>query len=183
MSQRTSHSSLHSSRGEFQLSVVLYDKVKTFFAVPDTYVEPTPPPYKPQPDTDAWMRDPGQRDAFCIRQGHETEVHWADGLRDPVLDYDGSREKAQGIQWCSFKMEWSSRGSYMATIVQSKGVILWGGVNYEKVRRQPTPPCDRHQSMPPPLCSTRASLAPPSSAGSPTLMLTTRASPPARASS
>ena len=88
-----------------KLSVVPYDKVKTFSAVPSTYPRPPPPPYKPQPDTNAWMRDPGQRDAFCIRQGHETEVHWADGLRDPVMDYDGSREKAQGIQWCSYKME------------------------------------------------------------------------------
>ena len=92
-------------------------------------------PYVLEADTGAWLRDPGQRDAFCIRQGHETEVHWADGLRDPVIDYDGSREKAAGIQWCKDRMEWSPKGSFMATIIKQKGVILWGGESYEKLGR------------------------------------------------
>mmetsp|Transcript_8211 Transcript_8211/g.14925 ORF Transcript_8211/g.14925 Transcript_8211/m.14925 type:complete len:710 (-) Transcript_8211:33-2162(-) len=118
-----------------KLSVHGYDDVCGLRDVPEKYVEKTARPYVPQADVGAWLRDPGQRDAFCIRQGHETEVHWADGLRDPVIDYDGSREKAAGIQWCKDRMEWSPKGSFMATIIKQKGVILWGGEKYEKLGR------------------------------------------------
>ncbi|GMH86254.1 hypothetical protein TL16_g10482 [Triparma laevis f. inornata] len=56
-----------------KLSVHGYDDVCGLRTVQDTYVEKQAKPYVPQADTGAWLRDPGQRDAFCIRQGHETE--------------------------------------------------------------------------------------------------------------
>ena len=89
-----------------KLSVVKYDMVLKLKGVPDQYVEELPKPYKPQPDTSSWLRDESQRDAFCIRCGTETEVHWADGSREPVLDYAGDDKKANGMQWCSNYMEW-----------------------------------------------------------------------------
>ncbi|GMI19180.1 hypothetical protein TeGR_g2223, partial [Tetraparma gracilis] len=101
------------------------------------YETPKPPPYVAPPDTGTWLSDPSQRDEFCVRHGPNTEVFWHDGQREPVLDYGGSREKAEGIQWCSHYMQWSPSGSYMATIVPAKGVIVWGGENYEKLSRFP----------------------------------------------
>ncbi|GMH62769.1 hypothetical protein TrRE_jg6945, partial [Triparma retinervis] len=118
-----------------KINVVKYDEVKKLKTVADTYEEESASPYEPSPDTSWWLRDPSQRDAFCIRYGNETEVHWADGSREPVLDHDGGDKKASGVQWCNYYMEWSSRGSIMATILPAKGVITWGGPNYKKLKR------------------------------------------------
>ena len=38
-----------------------------------------------------------------------------------------------------YYVQWSPRGSYLATLVRAKGVILWGGANYEKIARFPSP--------------------------------------------
>jgi translation initiation factor 3 subunit B len=62
-------------------------------------------------------------------------VHWFDGKSDPVIDYDGSREKEAGVSWCEFYCHWSPKGSYLATLVPARGVILWSGSGYEKVAR------------------------------------------------
>lgn len=38
-----------------------------------------------------------------------------------------------------YYVHWSPKGSYLATLVPAKGVILWGGPNYEKIARFPSP--------------------------------------------
>lgn len=85
----------------------------------------------------SWLEDSCQRDQFGVRHGSETAVYWSDGKSDPVVDYDGSREKKAGINWCDYYVQWSALGSYFATIVPSKGVILWGGKSFEKLKRFP----------------------------------------------
>jgi translation initiation factor 3 subunit B len=52
----------------------------------------------------AWLEDSCQRDQFAIRHGNETGVYWCDGKSDPVVDYDGEREKKAGINWCDCKL-------------------------------------------------------------------------------
>ena len=52
----------------------------------------------------------------------------------PTVDYDGSREKEAGVVWCEYYCHWSPQGNYLATLVPARGVILWSGPNYEKVR-------------------------------------------------
>merc|ERR1712071_15555 len=54
-------------------------------------------------------------------------------------DYDGAREKSAGTSWCEYYVQWSPKGSCLATLVRSKGVILWGGSTYEKIGRFPSP--------------------------------------------
>ena len=39
-------------------------------------------------------------------------------------------------------VQWSPKGSYFATLVPNKGVILWGGKNFEKLGRFPAPGVD-----------------------------------------
>jgi translation initiation factor 3 subunit B len=103
-----------------------------------TYQEPeTIPEFVERPDPTSWLQDPHQRDAFVIRQGRETVVQWWDARpgTTPSLDYDGSREQQQGVVWCEHYCYWSSKGSYLATLVPARGVILWSGATYERTGR------------------------------------------------
>jgi len=99
------------------------------------FVEPEHAPFVEKPNAMSWLEDPSQRDEFVIRQGNETVVSWFDGKDEPVVDYDGSREKEAGVNWCEYYCHWSPKGSYLATLVPSRGVILWSGSTYEKVGR------------------------------------------------
>jgi len=99
------------------------------------FVEPEKPPFVEKPNPVSWLEDPSQRDEFLIRQGKETVVSWFDGKDDPVVDYDGAREKEAGVNWCEYYCHWSPKGSYLATLVPARGVILWSGKTYEKVGR------------------------------------------------
>lgn len=121
------------------LQVIPYGKGKELGEVPSEFTEPEPAPFVEKPNTSSWMEDHNQRDQFVIRQGKETIVHWNDARNDPVVDYDGEREKLAGTNWCEYYVQWSPRGSYLATLVRAKGVILWGGANYEKIARFPSP--------------------------------------------
>jgi len=120
------------------LQVYPYMRVIELAQVENTeFTEPEPKPFVEKPNTSTWLMDPSQRDQFVVRHGRETVVNWNDGRHEPVVDYDGSREKKQGVAWCEYYVNWSPRGSYLATMVPSKGVILWGGSTFEKLERFP----------------------------------------------
>lgn len=99
------------------------------------FAEPEPEPFRERPNTISWLEDSCQRDQFALRQGNETTVYWSDGRGEPQVDYDGSREKKAGVNWCDYYVQWSPKGSYFATLVPNKGVILWGGEKFEKLGR------------------------------------------------
>lgn len=103
----------------------------------EEFTNPEPAPFVEKPNTSTWLLDPSQRDQFVVRQGKETVVYWSDGKHDPAVDYDGKREKDAGVSWCEYYVQWSPSGSYLATMVPAKGVILWGGSNFEKLGRFP----------------------------------------------
>jgi translation initiation factor 3 subunit B len=118
------------------LSVSLYQRAEKLEDLEETeFIEPKPEAFVEKPNANDWLEDPSQRDQFVIRQGRETLVHWFDGKSDPVVDYDGSREKEAGVSWCEYYCHWSPKGSYLATLVPARGVILWSGSNYEKSGR------------------------------------------------
>ena len=131
-----------------------FDKNHTLTAIPymkaihldeleeGEFTQPEPQSFKEKPDTSTWAQDPSQRDQFVIRHAKETIVHWSDGRHPPIVDYDGSREKEAGVAWCEYYVQWSPSGSYLATLVPTKGVILWGGAGYEKTARFPAPGVD-----------------------------------------
>ena len=118
------------------VSVTPYDELRRVSAVSSTY-DSAPAQYVEPVDTSSYLTDDGQRDQFAVRHGTDTKVYWTDGLRDPVLDYGGEREKASGVVWCSNYMHWSPRGTYMLTIIPNKGCIIWGGSKYDKIQRFP----------------------------------------------
>ncbi len=118
------------------LIVTPYTRAQTLGGVQETeFVEPEREPFVENPNAMSWLEDPSQRDLFVIRQGKETVVSWFDGKEDPQIDYDGAREKEQGVNWCEYYCHWSPKGSYLATLVPARGVILWSGSNYEKSGR------------------------------------------------
>eukprot|EP00980_Cylindrotheca_fusiformis_P009809 scaffold2157_cov111-Cylindrotheca_fusiformis.AAC.3 len=119
-----------------QISVSPYHRAEKLKGLEEKeFVEPEPAPFVEKPNANAWLEDPSQRDQFVIRQGEETVVYWFDAKNDPIVDYDGSREKEAGVAWCAFYCHWSPKGSYLATLVPQRGVILWSGSNYDKVGR------------------------------------------------
>jgi translation initiation factor 3 subunit B len=120
------------------LSVTLYERAKQLRDVDTTtFTEPHPAPFEEKPNSAEWLEDSNQRDAFVTRFGKETVVSWFDARNDPVVDYDGSREKEAGVAWCDYYCHFSPHGSYLATLVPPRGVILWSGKDYEKTGRFP----------------------------------------------
>lgn len=120
-----------------QLRVVQYSRAKQLqnFDPAAEFNPPQPEPFLEKPNPCSWLEDPEQRDSFVIRFQNETIVHWFDAKSDPIIDYGGSREKEAGVSWCEYYCAWSPAGSYLATLVPAKGVILWSGSSYEKVGR------------------------------------------------
>jgi translation initiation factor 3 subunit B len=122
------------------LAVMPYSRAQYLDSVQSKeFQEPEPAPFVEKPNATAWVEDDNQRDMFVLRHGRETIVHWSDGKNPPIVDYDGAREKEAGVAWCEYYCHWSPKGSYLATLVPSKGVILWSGANYEKSGRFPAP--------------------------------------------
>jgi len=121
------------------LQVFAYDDARGLEGMSDEdFVQPEPAPFVPRSSTSSWLLDDAQRDQFVIREGRETVVCWNDGVKlAPVVDYDGHREKAAGVVWCEYYVQFSPKGSYLATLVPNKGVIVWGGEKYEKLGRFP----------------------------------------------
>jgi translation initiation factor 3 subunit B len=118
------------------LSVLPYPRAEKLQKLTETeFIEPERPPFVEKPNAMSWLEDPSQRDQFVIRFGKETAVHWYDGKSDPIVDYAGEREKEAGVSWCEYYCHWSPKGSYLATLVPARGVILWSGSNYEKMGR------------------------------------------------
>lgn len=121
------------------LHVTPYERGAVLQRVPTDFTEPAPAPFVEKPNTYTWLEDPNQRDQFVIREGHETVVYWHDAKSpEPVVDYDGRREKEAGTNWCEYYVHWSPKGSFLATLVPAKGVILWGGQDYAKLGRLPS---------------------------------------------
>jgi translation initiation factor 3 subunit B len=104
--------------------------------VPQEFQTPNPAPFLELPNPTSWLEDSNQRDSFVVRYGKETLVQWWDGRQGgPAVDYDGSREKQAGVVWCEQYCHWSPKGSFLATLVPARGVILWSGAAYEKTGR------------------------------------------------
>lgn len=80
------------------ISTTPYTRAEELRELKETeFVEPAPTPFVEKPNPMSWLEDPSQRDQFVIRRGKETEVYWFDSQNEPVIDYDGSREKEAGV--------------------------------------------------------------------------------------
>lgn len=83
-----------------------------------------------------WLCDDSAREQFVIRYDvGENEIFWHNPVTNsPDLEYGGEREKKGGKVWCDNKVQWSPRGSYLATF-HRPGIALWGGNSFTKRAR------------------------------------------------
>ena len=108
-----------------------YSDLEKYLKLPDTYVAPKEPAFKPRPDPSSYLVDAHCRDQFVTRHGLETEIAWANSTgEEPTKVYGGEREKQDGKVWCDSYVYWSPQGTYLATF-HKQGVKLWGSANFE----------------------------------------------------
>jgi translation initiation factor 3 subunit B len=81
------------------------------------------------------------REQYVIRykgeKWHETEVYWFDDRVPRVhreVFYDGTREHDTGKTLTTSAIQWSSNGSFLASLSRH-GVMLWGGPEMDLVRK------------------------------------------------
>lgn len=113
-------------------NVTVYSDLDKFNNISEVYVPKQLPQFAPRPDPTSWLCDSKSRDQYVIRHGLETEISWANLVpgEDPLLVYDGSREKAGGKNWTESTVQWSPQGTYLATF-HPKGIKLWGGEDFQ----------------------------------------------------
>lgn len=52
--------------------------------------------------------------------------------REPIMHYDGSRERAEGKRlWTDSRVQWSNHGLYLVTF-HKKGICLYAGDKFER---------------------------------------------------
>lgn len=120
------------------LSAYPYSDLDRVAHVPDEYVEPEPQPFVPRPDVTSWLTDSQFRDQFVVRyvtrESQETEVFWCNAEGEPSMAYDGSDQKAGGRNWVEKQVEWSPKGTYLATF-HPQGIVLWAGERFARCGR------------------------------------------------
>ncbi|XP_078439767.1 eukaryotic translation initiation factor 3 subunit B-like [Wolffia australiana] len=114
-------------------AVNLFDDFDKFMKVPDQWIPSEIKPYVPGENLHKWLTDEKARDQFVICAGRETEVLWNDARHmKPELVYRRS-------QWTESFVQWSSLGTYLAT-VHRQGVAIWGGANtFNRIMRYAHP--------------------------------------------
>jgi translation initiation factor 3 subunit B len=80
-----------------------------------------------------WMMDDLAREQFVCRfDTGDNEIYWHNSISNMAeLEYDGERERKGGKVWCDSKVQWSPRGSYLATF-HRPGIALWGAEKFQK---------------------------------------------------
>lgn len=111
-----------------KFAATLFDEADRLAKVSEEYVEPEERVYTPSENLMDWLSDKRGRDQFVLRYGDETEVCWN----------DAPRQTAESVYkrsfWTDTFVEWSPRGSALAT-VHRQGVALWGGKSYGRLMR------------------------------------------------
>mmetsp|Transcript_366 Transcript_366/g.412 ORF Transcript_366/g.412 Transcript_366/m.412 type:complete len:701 (+) Transcript_366:180-2282(+) len=114
-----------------------YTNLSKYANWPDEYQEPTIPEFERPLNLNSWLMQKDFRDQYVIRHGSNTEINWCEGIvlkGKGTMVYDGSREREKGLIWCEMYTAWSPKGSYLTTF-HRQGVALWGGDNFDKIRR------------------------------------------------
>lgn len=95
----------------------------------DEFREPELPPFVEHEYLRSWLLDPQSRDQFVTINGPTVSVSWTSRYGQPEVAESRSH-------WTDRFVQWSARGSYLAT-VHGQGVALWGGPSWQKIARYP----------------------------------------------
>ncbi|PIA45848.1 hypothetical protein AQUCO_01600232v1 [Aquilegia coerulea] len=113
-------------------AVNLLDDFDRFMKVPDEWAPPETQPYRPGENLQQWLTDEKARDQFVIRAGFDTVVLW----NDPRQSKPDQAYKRQ--HWTESFVQWSPRGTYLATI-HRQGAAVWGGAEFKRLMRYAHP--------------------------------------------
>jgi len=141
------------------LVVNRYEDLARFSDIPSEFQNPIKSPWAPDDDLWSWLGDAAMRDQLVMRfaeggtrdKMHRTEVSFlsADGELTMVCD-DESGQVKRGGSWTEQGLQWSPKGTYLATM-HPQGVLLWGGSSFQEIFRFAHPavesvafsPCER----------------------------------------
>ena len=110
-------------------SVYTFDDLDKFSRVPNEYVPPEAKAYTPTEDLFHWLMDKRGRDQFVSRYADQTEIFWNDAKATGKEELVYQRQ-----HWTESFVQWSPRGTYLAT-VHRQGAALWGGPNFVRMQR------------------------------------------------
>ena len=110
-------------------SVYTFDDLDKFSRVPNEYVPPEAKAYTPTEDLFHWLMDKRGRDQFASRYADQTEIFWNDAKATGKEELVYQRQ-----HWTESFVQWSPRGTYLAT-VHRQGAALWGGPNFVRMQR------------------------------------------------
>eukprot|EP00945_MAST-04E_sp_MAST-4E-sp1_P000419 g419.t1 len=119
-----------------KLYTYMFDDMIRVMRTPPDYNAPPAAKFQARDDLYSYLVDENSRDQFAIRQDKSTEIYWIHGptAQPPEVAYDGARERASGRTWCERQVSWSPNGTFFVTF-HPQGMVLWGGVSFEKVTR------------------------------------------------
>jgi hypothetical protein len=109
------------------LAVNRFSDFDTILATPDTFTPAKQEPYKEKGFLQQWMMDDRARDQFIALSNDQTTVYWNNQSDEPEVVHDRQN-------WTESYLQWSPRGTFLATI-HKQGIALWGGESWERIGR------------------------------------------------
>lgn len=114
------------------LAAVRLSDFERLLQLEDEYKEPVFEPFEEKEYLKSWLADPLARDQFVTLAGTTASVFW-NARTGLACELAYSRQN-----WTDSYVQWSSRGSYLATI-HGPGVMLWGGTSFSRLGKFPHP--------------------------------------------
>ncbi|RCH94154.1 Translation initiation factor 3 subunit b, partial [Rhizopus stolonifer] len=109
------------------LSVNKFTDVEKYNDMNEQYVEPDIQPFEPKEHLKSYLADSLARDQFVVYKGQDLSVFWNRKNESPDQVYTRTN-------WTESYVQWSPKGSYLATF-HTQGIALWGGPSWEKIVR------------------------------------------------
>lgn len=100
----------------------------------DEYEPPVIEPFKEKEHLRSWLADPECRDQFIMYRGDNVGVYWNEKEDPPKNEVDRQH-------WTERFVTWSPMGTYLASM-HVKGVLLWGGPSWTRLKRFTHPGVD-----------------------------------------
>lgn len=100
----------------------------------DEYTPPNIEPFKEKEHLRSWLSDEECRDQFIMYRNENVGVYWNEKEENPKNEVDRAN-------WTERFVLWSPKGSYL-TSMHARGVLLWGGPSWQRLKRFPHPGVD-----------------------------------------
>lgn len=93
----------------------------------EDYTEPEIEPFQEKEHLRWWLKDDDARDQFIMYHSDNVGVYWNEKEEQPESVVDR-------MHWTESFVQWSPMGTYLASM-HVKGVLLWGGKSWTRLKR------------------------------------------------